>query len=335
MPALGGAGRPHRLADQRPARALLRREARRPAAATPPRARCPAHPAACSCRTADARDASGAIAFQLSSSSVWSSAGSTSGAVRQAEHGPRSARVAAGSAAGDAGDDHRRPGRAGRSRAPRASSRRLRCATGETSRCSARCAGQNSVTMLQELQRLRPVLGELLGHQRRRCARARRPRSPSCPSAGPARGPACAACAGVRRPCRHSGADRHRARRRALALRPSAAPAGQHQLPLDLADHARRAAPGAGARSPPTPAIRSSLPRPRQIGLILGSSTARRRRPQERLLQRARGPPRRQQQRDVGELAADPAACRPAPADRRPAALAPAPSGTACPAATV
>ena len=51
------------------------------------------------------------------------------------------------------------------SRATSARSRRLRCSTGEASRCSARCAGQNCVTMLQELERARPMLGEVLGHQ--------------------------------------------------------------------------------------------------------------------------------------------------------------------------
>ena len=120
----------------------------------------------------------------------------------------------------------------------------------------------------------------------------------------------------------------------ALGLATTAAPAWRAPAGARSRRSAGPARPRRRRRGPARSASRlGSSPEP-MIGLILGSSSAAPlRRLQERLLQRPRRAPRRQQQRDVGELQRAGPRARRARADCRPAAPPPAPSGTAGPAA--
>ena len=171
------------------ARLLRRARRRRPAAAARPRGARPAHPAASSCRTAGARDAPGSDRVSSSPRRASGRApGSTSGAVRQPGHRAQQLRHGR-HAAHDAGDDHGRAGGGACSAAARPAPAPALVAARifETQPLLGEMRRPVLGHDPQESQRPLPVLGERRRAPASACARDRRPRSPSRPSAGPAR----------------------------------------------------------------------------------------------------------------------------------------------------
>ena len=232
VPALGGA---RRAASPRSpgtrARAAPHR-ASAPAAAARPRARTPSASSSFLRPNCGCSGCSGTMAFQLSSSSVWSSAGSTRAPLGRPAT-TLSSSVTAGTLLMTPATITGASGGAARSRCACASTRCLSCCIFETRPCSARCAGQNSVTIFRNCERPFPVLGERVGHQRLH-----------------ARGIDVLDLHRVHQPgklARQLGRLRRRVRRR----RPRASDQrhdqpGERQLPLDVADRAAQLARGVG-----------------------------------------------------------------------------------------
>ena len=243
----------------------------------------------------------GATAVQLSASSVWSSAGSTSAPFGRPSTASISSK-AAGSAPITPATMTGALGGCAFSRATSACSSRLRCSTGDSKPLLGKMRRPELRNDLQEFQRARPMLGKILRHQlvqalRADALRLQRIHQPRQLLGEPR---------GLRRRsgtrCRIVADLTRVARPRTLSRRPPLHQLGQHQVAIQHADHARRASRGAGREVLDAGddvevfrTLRQRLQLRQQHGRAVRCT-------QERLLQRPRRPPRRQQQRNFGHL---------------------------------